>query len=827
MAGHEPDSQNEFMSPYLVEELAVTPAHTGPPPSPWYAQESPFLSGEPARQAPPPEQESGQTNDAYTPSFEATELETPLFELEMGIFGDDDRAQVRDATVVPFRWVCQISVQKRNADGKIIHNGPAGTGVLISPRHVLTAAHVLYNSKQDERGQWVDDRAAWVTVAPGRNGSAQPFGSYSTTAWVTHPRYNPRARDSWRWDYGLITLREAVGDKTFAALGRAKLCYWGSAQCGGQTLLQRVAPRLLEGAQMWTAGYPGDKGGVTLWCAPGRIQGVDLPNRRRIMNVSADALQGQSGSPVWIANQGSRTLVGILTRRGESANTAIRVTLELLRQLQTWMAGRQHELSAEEELFAAEPSDEGPWEQYAGVSLEADTVEAQETWQEPEFDASPQDEGWDDQLASEEQFDDVGELEAALDGAEQWIDAETGADADAPELEAGYAYDSAAEAKPEAWSPAADAPDLEAESFDLARAVELNRGYGKRLGWQNRYDDIARVLGFTNMTPGPELFAEAVFAWQRRQGLSADGIVGPNTWRALQRSLAAATPSSPAPSPVAPSIPALGGLRKPAGYREVIRRGKPRGLARYADQRLDAKLLALRAAGSLSVTDDAIDTFQRIAEVETGGKIQGLNTWDSAVVSSGFMQWTLQHDKLQEWIRRTPTAYRRFGIELDPDRTYSWTYPGNKVVRQPAIAGAANKDDLRWGGWAERFYLAGLDDEIIVAEVQLAQEWLERQLRGLHANLRRRSMEASYALFRRHYDQSLYLRGMFQAGYNNLPAATINGAVSALRTAAAQGGVSTDRFVQIFAAAVLDAYRARNDDGSRIVSATRNGARIP
>jgi peptidoglycan hydrolase-like protein with peptidoglycan-binding domain len=73
--------------------------------------------------------------------------------------------------------------------------------------------------------------------------------------------------------------------------------------------------------------------------------------------------------------------------------------------------------------------------------------------------------------------------------------------------------------------------------IDEERAIRLNRQDAESLGWGRSRPDISRLLGFTTSTPDEPSFARAVFDWQRRQGLAADGVVGPNTWARLQCSL--------------------------------------------------------------------------------------------------------------------------------------------------------------------------------------------------------------------------------------------------------------------------------------------------
>lgn len=372
-------------------------------------------------------------------------------------------------------------------------------------------------------------------------------------------------------------------------------------------------------------------------------------------------------------------------------------------------------------------------------------------------------------------------------------------------------------------------------SRQLSRAVKRNRYWSRKLGWQKYYDTIVSLLASTgclqpNYTPGWEDLSEAVACWQQRQQprLTADGIIGRNTWGRMKAVIPMiSSPVRPAESPKTiptqpTGIPPLGGPKIPPNFKPVKRKGTIRGLARYGGDRLDRTLLTLKRKGLIQVSNEDIDTFQRIANVETGGLIQAINTWDSAVVSIGFMQWTLQHGKLQEWIRRDQSAFRRYGIALDESRYYTWLYPKGKVDRQTAIKGAATKDELRWDGWAERFYLAGLDSEIITAEVPLAREHLQRHLNGL----RRKLSPDDFSVFKAHYDRSLQIRGVFQAAYNNLPVAAQKGTTNALQRAKKVGVVTTKDFLKILQKAILDAYKDRQDDGTRIVTETEVGARF-
>jgi V8-like Glu-specific endopeptidase len=337
--------------------MAAADAHEGPPPG---GLESPFLDHE---FAPGPDREPWSSRldglEAETPFLgefappaveEDEEEETPR--PCRGIIGGiDDRRPVRQAWDVPHRWICQISA-RRTKGGQRLKFGPVGTGVLISPRFVLTAAHLLRHSEQDERGQWVDTVAEQVFVTPARNdgapsGRREPFGRYEARRWHLAPRYDSRARDAGRFDFALIELREFAGARRTALLNHQPLCFWGSRQCGGNTVLEVVPPAAIAGRRAFTAGYPDDLGGGTRpHATAGTLSGVDLPGRREIMNYDADGCPGQSGSPIWIERDGRRCLVGIFTKVGTvtdvttglvTGNEAVRITQDVFDQISRWL----------------------------------------------------------------------------------------------------------------------------------------------------------------------------------------------------------------------------------------------------------------------------------------------------------------------------------------------------------------------------------------------------------------------------------------------------------------------------------------------------------
>lgn len=245
-----------------------------------------------------------------------------LDEAETGVIQGDNRLRVTPTTGVPWRWICRVEVKgnrERQAGG--------GTGVLISNRHVLTAAHVVYDAAQNMQN-------FEIRVIPGLDYGTEPFGAYVVTARPRLPAdYDPDAANHLDYDYALLKLNTAVGEKKF---GGSALCFWGSPTCGANSVFARPDPATLNGKAVFTAGYPRSSGSNKLMSAAGILHSAQ--RLRRTMGLTADTTKGQSGSPVWAVENGRSCLVGIAAGAGAGTNRAVRVTRELIRQLRAWIA---------------------------------------------------------------------------------------------------------------------------------------------------------------------------------------------------------------------------------------------------------------------------------------------------------------------------------------------------------------------------------------------------------------------------------------------------------------------------------------------------------
>ena len=166
---------------------------------------------------------------SYEHEADATAFESALEHLEPDeeVLNGDNRVMVGDTLGVPNRWICAIDVVTRNPDypkkGSPLQIKARGTGVLIGPRYVLTALHVLGTLDANNQLQEVHS----LQVSPARNGNntSNPFGAIKTTAIRVPPerivrftvgqgKQTTTVTQRMRDDYALIILPKDIDGLT-------------------------------------------------------------------------------------------------------------------------------------------------------------------------------------------------------------------------------------------------------------------------------------------------------------------------------------------------------------------------------------------------------------------------------------------------------------------------------------------------------------------------------------------------------------------------------------------------------------------------------------
>jgi Putative peptidoglycan binding domain len=310
----------------------------------------------------------------------------------------------------------------------------------------------------------------------------------------------------------------------------------------------------------------------------------------------------------------------------------------------------------------------------------------------------------------------------------------------------------------------------------------------------------------------------AVKQFQQTNGLTADGIVGPRTWSALCSAAGggnaqAQAPRSPSPTPTPGNPPIVGqaALKKHGiGYDANV------------GGRLDSKLKAMRTSGLLNITDQQIDILFRVAKIESGGSVQSLNTWDSGVVSIGFIQWTLKYGELQNLIKHAPALFKAYDIELGGQYKIPNLKNGKIIsyATPTGIKGVANYQDLRNITWSERFLKAGQDPGIVAVETKMVLDELNSFLNGLtktHGNDISRHYASTLAvaiLFELHNNRPAYVEGL-KSGKSIVPSTDVVPStlkqVVIQETAAGGNLISDVDFIKILKTQIKSAYLAAGE----------------
>lgn len=150
-----------------------------------------------------------------------------------------------------------------------------GSGILVGPHHVLTAAHNLYQNKQ-----WVTK----IIFSAGRKGKKYPFGQVEALTLLCPLEWIQGKPGKDKYDFGMVILKEEVGVKTG----------WAGLLCAPDIYFEKW--------EVSVTGYPGEKRGndyykVQMWEQREYLEEKNLSPD--MINYSITTSPGQSGGAIW------------------------------------------------------------------------------------------------------------------------------------------------------------------------------------------------------------------------------------------------------------------------------------------------------------------------------------------------------------------------------------------------------------------------------------------------------------------------------------------------------------------------------------------------
>lgn len=220
-------------------------------------------------------------DSAYEVVMDASNTTDYLFRPEMD--GDNGRLWPIEGTTSPL--VVQIESTFNN-NGQLYQS--QGSGVLIGPNNVLTAAHVVHMPESE--GGWAQS----VSVAPGYDQGRTPYGRFDAVDGYGYPV------DTYG---GRISLEQSTYDMTVLHLEEALGYQYGYMDIGLDSMSGNVV----------ASGYPGTAGGAQVnsdAIISAREANESIGGRSYYLYEADAQSPGSSGGPLWGFDDGVATVAG-------------------------------------------------------------------------------------------------------------------------------------------------------------------------------------------------------------------------------------------------------------------------------------------------------------------------------------------------------------------------------------------------------------------------------------------------------------------------------------------------------------------------------------
>lgn len=222
-----------------------------------------------------------------------------------------------------------------------------------------------------------------------------------------------------------------------------------------------------------------------------------------------------------------------------------------------------------------------------------------------------------------------------------------------------------------------------------------------------------------------------------------------------------------------------------------IKKGSVKGFSKYGGGSVRERLTEMARAGQVKLSGEQVAVIAAMAEVETGGQIGCVQTYDDQVVSVGFKQVVLGHGSLEKIITQAPAGFAKHGIVID----YTRTYVKKGWDKQPhQFAGCDDVEELRSPEWAIKFYFASMEPDVVAAISTLALA----ELKTVEKTIDAADDKAGHDFF----DDVVAKAWMLEV-YNNRPAFM----AKAAEMASSKPAANRDAFLDVLAESIIETYK--------------------